>query len=162
VPDPLRLGKTYDTKLLHLGVYPGCKTQFDAAASPLLRPEYRVMLIAPDQYWVLGGEPELESRLRSAIRSDIGCVTNLDQARALFSIEGEAARTLLSRLVPIDLDPSIFPVNAFAQTGIHHVGGLLLRASEDRYELLVLRTYAASTWEVLLDAARPFGYEILK
>jgi methylglutamate dehydrogenase subunit D len=164
VPDLLRLSKTYDTKLLHLGVYPGpgCQARFDAAVASVMGPQHRIMRIAPDQYWVVDGETDLEVRLRSAMPSDAGCVTCLDQARARFSIEGEGTRELLSRLVPIDLDPLMFPVNAFAQTGIHHVGGLLFRASEDRYELLVLRTYAASTWDVLLDAARPFGYEILK
>jgi len=36
---------------------------------------------------------------------------------------------------------------------------LILRSSEERYELFALRTFAASTWDVLLDAARLFGYE---
>jgi heterotetrameric sarcosine oxidase gamma subunit len=63
--------------------------------------------------------------------------------------------------VAIDLDPTVFPLCGFAQTGIHHVAGLLLRAREDRYEFLAPRTFAASTWEVLLDAARSFGYELV-
>jgi sarcosine oxidase subunit gamma len=118
------------------------------------------MRIAPDQYWVLGGGSELGARLRSAIPADGGCVTSLDGARTRLLIEGPAARALLARLLAIDLDPKVFPLRGFAQTGIHHVAGLLLRSSEDRYELLVPRTFAASTWEVLLDAARSFGYEI--
>ena len=72
-----------------------------------------------------------------------------------------AARAFLGQLVPIDLDPTVFPVHGFAQTGIRHVAGLLFRASEERYELLALRTFAAFTWEVLLDAARPLGYDIV-
>jgi sarcosine oxidase gamma subunit len=63
--------------------------------------------------------------------------------------------------VAIDVDPMVFPIGGFAQTGIHHVAGLLLRASEDRYEFLAPRTYAASSLEVLLDAARSFGYEFV-
>jgi sarcosine oxidase subunit gamma len=118
------------------------------------------MRIAPDQYWVLGGESGLDTRLRSAIPADSGSVTSLDGARTRLLIEGPAARALLSRLVSVDLDPTVFPVWGFAQTGIHHVGGLLFRVSEDRYEFFALRTFAASTWEVLLDAARSFGYEI--
>ena len=80
-------------------------------------------------------------------------------------LEGEApflsehAHLLPSR-GKIDLHPTVFPVGGFAQTGIHHVAGLLLRASEDRYEFFALRTFAAFTWEVLVDAARPFGYQI--
>ncbi len=119
------------------------------------------MRVAPDQYWVLGGESGLDARLRSAIPADAGCVTSLDGARTRLLVEGRAARTLLGRLVAIDLDPTVFPIGGFAQTGIHHVAGLLLRANEDRYEFLAPRTYAASTLEVLLDAACSFGYEIV-
>jgi heterotetrameric sarcosine oxidase gamma subunit len=119
------------------------------------------MRIAPDQYWVLGGETGLDARLRSAIPADAGSVTSLDQARTRLLIEGTGARALLGRLVAIDLDPTVFPVCGFAQTGIHHVAGLLFRASEDRYEFLAPRTFVASTWEVLLDAAHSCGYEIV-
>jgi sarcosine oxidase subunit gamma len=131
----------------------------DSSVCAAAAAEHLIMPIAPDQYWVLGGESGLDARLRSAIPDDAGCVTSLDGARTRLFIEGPSARALLGRLVAIDLDPTIFPVRGFAQTGIHHVGGLLLRASEDRYEFFALRTFAASTWEVLLDAAHSFGYE---
>jgi methylglutamate dehydrogenase subunit D len=169
----VRLGEVGDTRLLQLGVYPGGLARVAAGVLSILggplpdssvraaaAADHLVMRIAPDQYWVLGGESGLGARLRSAIPADGGCVTSLDGARTRLLIEGPAARALLGRLLAIDLDPKVFPVHGFAQTGIHHVAGLLLRASEDRYELFVPRTFAASTWEVLLDAARSFGYEI--
>lgn len=175
----LRLGEITHTHLIQLGVYPGGAARVAAGVLPILgeplpdssvcaavtgdQGDYLIMRIALDQYWVLGGGEDsvLEERLRSAIPTDVGCVTSLDGARTRLLVEGQAARALLGRLVAIDLDPNVFPVNGFAQTGIHHVGGLLLRVSEDRYEFFALRTYAASTWEVLLDAARPFSYEIV-
>jgi methylglutamate dehydrogenase subunit D len=170
----VRLGEVADTRLLHVAIYPRSGARVAAAVLPVLggplpdspvravvAGSHLIMRIAPDQYWVLGGESALEARLRSAIPADCGSVTSLDGARARLLIEGRAARAVLSRLVAIDLDPTVFPVWGFAQTGIHHVGGLLLRVSEDRYEFFALRTFAASTWEVLLDAARSFGYEIV-
>lgn len=170
----LLLGEVADTRIVHVGVYRDGATRVAAGVLPVLGgglPEssvhaaaagdHLIMRIAPDQYWVLGGESGLEARLRRAIPADAGCVTSLDGARTRMFVEGEPARALLHRLVAIDLDPSVFPIGGFAQTGIHHVAGLLLRAGEDRYEFLVARTFAASTWEVLLDAARSFGYEIV-
>jgi sarcosine oxidase subunit gamma len=172
----LRLGEVANSRLLHIGIFPGASARaaVAAAASALLGgslPEspvraaaagnHLIFRIAPDQYWIVGGgEHELEASLRTAIPADAGCVTSLDGARTRLFIEGPRARDLLCRLVPIDLHPTVFPVGGFAQTGIHHVAGLLLRAHEDRYEFFALRTFAAFTWEVLLDAARPFGYEI--
>jgi heterotetrameric sarcosine oxidase gamma subunit len=170
----LRLGEVAETRLVHLGVYPGGAAQVAAEVLPVLGgrlPDssvraaaaggHLIMRIAPDQYWVLSGESGLDARLRSAISSDAGSVTSLDGARTRLLIEGRPARALLGRLVAIDLDPTVFPVSGFAQTGIHHVAGLLLRASDDRYEFFAPRTFAASTWEVLIDAAHSFGYEIV-
>jgi sarcosine oxidase subunit gamma len=170
----LRLGEITHTHLIQLGVYPGGAPRVAAAVLPILGEplpdssvcaavagDHLIMRIALDQYWVLSrsGDSGLDDRLRSAIPADAGCVTSLEAARTRLLIEGRAARALLCRLVAIDLHPTVFPINGFAQTGIHHVGGLLLRANEDRYEFFALRTFAASTWEVLLDAAHSFGYE---
>ena len=168
----VRLGEVPNTSILHIGVYPGADAAARVAAgasavlggtlpdSPVRTAtagDHLIFRIAPDQYWVVGGgELALEARLRAAIPADAGCVTSLEGARTHLFAEGPRARDLLSRLVPIDLHPSVFPVGGFAQTGIHHVAGLLLRANEDRYEFFALRTFAAFTWEVLVDAARPF------
>jgi methylglutamate dehydrogenase subunit D len=170
----VRLGEVTDSRLLHLGVYPGGAARVAARVLPVFGDRlpdssvraaaagnHLIMRIAPDQYWVVGGEPGIDARLRSAIPSDAGCVTVLDGARTRLLLDGRAARALLGRLVAIDLDPAAFPIGAFAQTSIHHVAGLLLRANGDRYEFFAPRTYAASTWEVLLDCAHSFGYEIV-
>lgn len=170
----LRLGEAANSHLVQLGVYPGGEARVaaevltvlggrlpDSPVSAAVIGSHLTMRIAPDQYWILGGESGLETRLRRAIPAEAGCVTSLDGARTRLLLEGPAARTLLGRLVAIDLDPAVFPISAFAQTGIHHVAGLLLRANEDRYEFLAPRTFAASTLEVLLDAACSFGYEIV-
>lgn len=170
----LRLGAIAPTPLIQLGVYPGGAARVATALLPILggglpdspvlaamAGDQLIMRIAPDQYWLVGGDSGLEARLRSAVPADAGCVTSLDGARTRLTVEGPAARTLFSRLVAIDLHPTVFPLHAFAQTGIHHVGGLLLRVGEDRYEFFALRTYAAFMWEVLIDSAHPFGFDIL-
>jgi methylglutamate dehydrogenase subunit D len=174
---PVRLGEMTNTDLFHIGIYPGAGAAARVCASvsailggPLPDSAVRaakagnhlMFRVAPDQYWVTGGgEPALETRLRTAIPADAGCVTSLEGARTRLFIEGPRARDLLGRLVPIDLHPTVFPVSGFAQTGLHHVAGLLLRADENRYEFFALRTFAAFTWEVLVDAARPFGCPIV-
>lgn len=174
--DPaVRLGEVVNTRLLHIGAYPGGAARVANGAAAVLggalpdsavriatAGNHRIFRIAPDQFWVLGGEePALEARLRVAIPADAGCVTSLEGACTRLFVEGPRARDLFGRLAPIDLHPTVFPVGGFAQTGIHHVAGLLLRASENRYEYFAPRTLAAFTWEVLVDAARPFGYEIV-
>jgi sarcosine oxidase subunit gamma len=169
----LKVGEVRGTQLIQLGVYPGGAEEVLAAVLPILGElpnssskattfaDALILRISPDQYWISGGPSDFEARLRHAIPPTAGCVTSLEGGRTRLFIEGHAARAVLRRLVAVDLDPPLFPVQGFAQTGIHHVGGLLLRAGQDRYEFFALRTFAASTFEVLLDAARPFGFEIV-
>ena len=42
----------------------------------------------------------------------------------------------------------------------HHTGMLLDRRGRERFELYVLGTFAASIWDVLIDTALPYGYEV--
>lgn len=172
--ESLRVGEAPIASLVHVGLYPGARARAAAQLATVLGgnlPESTVqagtardhllLRVAPDQYWILGDAPELEGVLRAAVSPTDASVTSLDGARTRLIIEGPSARALLAGLVAVDLHPDVFPIRGFAQTGIHHVGGLLLRVSEERYDFFALRTFAASTWEVLLDAARPFGYEIV-
>ena len=68
-------------------------------------------------------------------------------------------RDCLAKGISIDLHPSVFPIGAFAQTRLHHTAILLERSGDIRFELYVLRTFAVSIWEWLIDAALPFGYD---
>jgi heterotetrameric sarcosine oxidase gamma subunit len=67
---------------------------------------------------------------------------------------------MLAKLLSIDLDPAVFTVGQARQTALHHTGVLCERSAEDRYDLYVMRTYAVSTWECMVDAALVCGYEI--
>ncbi len=118
-----------------------------------------VFRIAADQYWVVTPDPSLVTTLALAVPADAGTVTPLSESRTRLVIEGPDSRTVLSRLVALDLHPGVFSIGHFAQAGVHHVGGLLYRAAADRYEFFALRTYAVSIWEVLADAALPIGYD---
>ena len=134
------------------------------AASPHLEtasPAHRLYRIAEDQYWLVTQDPAAAAALARAIAPQVATITALNHARIRLVIEGAAATALLARLVTIDLRPTAFPAGCFAQTGVHHAGVLLERSGAERYEMYVLRTYAVSTWEWIVDAAMPFGYDII-
>lgn len=169
----LRLGEAPLGSLVQVGVYPGGAPPVtlpailggplpESAAAAARMGSHLVFRIAADQYWVRTTDTALGGRLRAGLSSNAASVTPLDGARACIIIEGPAARDLLGRLVAVDVHPSVFEVGRFAQTPIHHIGGLLHRATAERYEFIALRSFAASTWEVIEDAARFFGYELLE
>ncbi len=170
----LQIGEVRGWALAQLAVFPGREAPLAAAVEPLLGAGalaaragavqrtaaaclYRT---APDAYWVVAPESALISRLAVAAPMSAGTVTCLSHSRVRLRVEGPAARAVLACGISVDLHPRSFPVGSFAQTALHHTGVLLECCAPQRYELYVLRTFALSLWEWLLDAAAPAGYQI--
>ena len=78
----------------------------------------------------------------------------------LIKISGEKVRLLLNRHLPLDLRDNIFPINSSASSAIHHVSVKLFRINKNDYNLLIPRGFALSIWEILLESASQFGFEI--
>ena len=121
---------------------------------------HRLYRIALDQYWVISLEEGTGRALERAVPADLGTVTVLSGARICLRLEGAAAADVLAHQVALDFDLTQFPAGRFAQTGFHHTGVLLDRRGRERFELYVLGTFAASTWDVLADTALPYGYDV--
>ena len=121
---------------------------------------HRLYRIAADQYWVVSLEEGVGRALEQAVPADSGSVTVLSGARVCLRLEGAAACAVLAHHVALDLDLTQFPPGQFAQTGIDHAGVLIDRRGRERFEVYVLSTFAASTWDVLIDTALPYGYEV--
>jgi sarcosine oxidase subunit gamma len=169
----LRLGEAPLGSLVQVGVYPGSEALIRTAAPALptgalpestraaLRCEGAIAFrIAAHQYWIRSVSSNLAEQLRASLPEHAASLTPLDGSRTCILIEGPAARSLLGRLVAVDVDSDYFGIGHFAQVPIHHVGGLLYRAASDCYEFIALRTFAASTFEIIEDAARFYGYDI--
>ncbi|MEL7166568.1 MAG: sarcosine oxidase subunit gamma [Pseudomonadota bacterium] len=61
---------------------------------------------------------------------------------ACVSVEGDAARDVLARLVPVDLHPDTFKRGHTARTLIQHMNGSVTRLGPDRYLVMVFRSMA--------------------
>jgi heterotetrameric sarcosine oxidase gamma subunit len=121
---------------------------------------HRLYRIAADQYWIASPDEGAGRALEQAVPAGSGTVTVLSGARVCVRLEGRAVCALLSHHVAIDLDLKEFPIGRFAQTGIDHAGVLLDRRGGECFELYLLSTFAASTWDLLVDTALPYGYSI--
>jgi sarcosine oxidase subunit gamma len=115
---------------------------------------------APGQYWLVTTDITLDRALRAAVPALDGSVTPLSHSRVRLAVSGPGARVLLAKGISVDLRPERLRVGDFVETGLHHTGILLHRAGEDRYELYLLKTYAVSQWEWLIDAALPLGFDV--
>ena len=123
--------------------------------------ETAVLWTGPERWMVV--EPEtrdLGELLARHCAPEIAAVTDQGHARTAIRIGGRAARSLLSKLCTLDLDPLAFPQGSSAQTVMGHIGILLHCRAETSFDLFVYRGYAVSAWETIVDAALEFGCQI--
>lgn len=98
------------------------------------------LLWAGRSAWMASGVPGLADTLAARLRGR-AAVTDQTDAWCGLRLSGPAARAVLARLCPLDLDAGAFPDGATARTDLAHVAGQITRAGEG-FELMVPRSYA--------------------
>ena len=111
-----------------------------------------MMRIEPLKWWIIGSDVP-------ALSSDDGTSLDLSHSFTHLEISGPRASLFLNRHLPLDLREMYFPVNSVASSAIHHVSVKLWR-SDTGYHLFIPRGFALSLWEMFLETASQFGYEI--
>ena len=108
----------------------------------------------PLKWWLFNKEIEVSEQI----------ATILDMSHAFTGIEikGDNSSLFLNRHLPIDLRARNFPDLSSASTAMHHVSVKLFKRSSNNYCLYIPRGFALSIWEILLETADQFGYEVLE
>jgi heterotetrameric sarcosine oxidase gamma subunit len=106
----------------------------------------------PLKWWLLGSTINLPENLGTSLE--------LSHAFTSIKVSGETSEILLNRHLPLDLRLENFPIHSSASSAIHHVSVKLFRLSAKEFNLFIPRGFALSIWEILLQSASQFGYEI--
>ena len=112
-----------------------------------------ILRIEPLKWWVIGVDD-------INIEFEKGTIVDLSHAFTSIEIKGESVKNLLNRHLPLDLRDLSFPINSIASSAIHHVSVKIWR-TDLGYRLFIPRGFALSIWEILLETASQFGYEIV-
>jgi sarcosine oxidase subunit gamma len=171
----LRLGEVCGRQLVQIAAFPATlgplQRVLEAYVEGALPPRIgevqvagkrRLLKTAPEQYWIMAPDgDDLVGELQAAVPPEIGAVTPLSHSRSCIFVEGSKARELLAKGVALDFHPDEFRRGQFALSALHHTTVLIHRSDTDRYEVHAMRTFAVSVWEWMIDAALPYGYEVL-
>ena len=111
-----------------------------------------IMRTEPLKWWVLGSDLPLLS-------TEDGTTLDLSHSFTQIEISGPSTTVFLNRFLPIDLREKSFPINSVASSAIHHVS-VKLWYSKEGYNLFIPRGFALSLWEIFLETASQFGYEV--
>ncbi|WP_299381162.1 sarcosine oxidase subunit gamma [uncultured Kiloniella sp.] len=86
----------------------------------------------------------------STVRNDLGeavYLTDQSDSYVMIRLSGINSRRLLSRICPVDIHPSVFPVGSVARTIMEHLGATIIHEGEDSFLLLSARSSAHSFLE---------------
>ncbi|MGB8713749.1 MAG: sarcosine oxidase subunit gamma family protein [Onishia taeanensis] len=122
--------------------------------------ERSIQWMSPDEWLLIvpGGEEfDIERRLREALGDAHFAISNVSGGQTVLELEGEAAREVLMKSVAYDVHPRHFPVGKGVTTVFAKASVILRRPSEERWELVVRRSFADYTYRWLLDAGEEFG-----
>ena len=111
-----------------------------------------ILRTEPLKWWVIG-ENIIE------VAAEEGTVVDLSHAFTSIEITGDSVRDFLNRHLPLDLRDHSFPINSVASSAIHHVSVKVWKTNGG-YRLFIPRGFALSLWDIFLETASQFGYEI--
>jgi heterotetrameric sarcosine oxidase gamma subunit len=109
----------------------------------------------PESWLAISDNPIFPENFSTAVRK-LAAVTDQSDGRSLFRVTGPHIRSILAKLVPIDLHPEIFPLDATALTLADHVGIQLWQEDDGAFVLACFRSYAGALHHALVEAAQEF------
>lgn len=99
---------------------------------------------------------DLERGFREALGSQHYAVVDVSSGYTVIDIEGANVRAVLASGCPLDLHPRAFAEGQCAQTHFFKAGITLCRNGDDRFQVIVRRSFAEYGCLMLLDAAQPY------
>ena len=122
--------------------------------------ERSIQWLSPDE-WLLvvpGGEEfALEGKLREVLGNAHYAIVNVSGGQTLIELEGEKARELLMKSTSCDVHPDAFPVGRGVTAVFAKASLILRRPSEERWELVLRRSFADYCYRWILDAGEEYG-----
>ncbi len=159
---PITLTAMNETALLHVLTREGSALGRDDIAAALSGVgAFDVRAAGPGQWFAVGDAPLAPGGFADIEKALAGKAHAVDQShgRVRIAVAGKSAAAMLCKGIAVDLDATEFPVGRSVMTLAGHLGVLLTRTGDERFELMVLRGYALSLWESLVEMGLEFGVE---
>lgn len=115
----------------------------------------------PGQWFVVGDAPLSSADVFAKAAQLDGSASIADQShgRVRIAISGTAVETVLAKGTAVDLSIEQYPVDRSAMTLIGHISALITRTGPDSFEIMVLRGFAESLWDELIEMGLEFGVD---
>ncbi|MEM9732297.1 MAG: sarcosine oxidase subunit gamma family protein [Pseudomonadota bacterium] len=149
------------SSLVQVQAWPETLAKVEKAIAKETGKDDRIMPSGPGRWLIEADEEGLEDKLRGAIGTQWGAVTDLTHGRVVVTISGEKATWVLASGFALDFSLKTFPVGATRLSHHHELNATLFRTGESSFDLYVFTSYAGGFWHWITNAAREVGYEVV-
>lgn len=125
------------------------------AHGAILEGKHSALWLGPNRWLFLSTE-DCRAVLHKAL-DGIAAVIDQSHGRTVLELSGPSVTALLSKGCSLDFHPSAFPPGRCKATYFAHLSVLIQRLEEQRFRLYLPRSFAASGWEWVLDAASEYS-----
>jgi len=118
-----------------------------------------IQWMSPDEWLIIvpsGQEFAAEAALRGSL-SGHHAVMNTSGGQTVLELSGPCVRELLMKCTPYDVHPRNFPVGKGVTSVFAKSSAVIRRVGEERWELVIRRSFADYLFRWILDAAEEFG-----
>lgn len=119
--------------------------------------EKGICWMSPDEILVLCPYAEVDAAVAAMERTISGShhlVADVSDARALFFVEGPAAREVLAKLTPADVSPDGFSTVRFRRTRLAQVPAAFWMRDAETFEVICFRSVAGYVFDILRLSAQ--------
>ncbi len=107
----------------------------------------RMVWTGRDQAFLIGVAPDAGLAVHAAL-------CDQSDGWAALRLHGDGCADVLARLTPLDLSLTSFAAGHCARSALQHVMAILIRPEATLFEILVMRSFAATAWHDLTEAMR--------
>ena len=128
------------------------------------RRDVSMLWLGPDEWLVVTPDnrvERIERSLQGALDARLGALTDVSHSRAILSLSGPDAQSVLAKGCPLDFHPRVFGPGRCAQSRLAKCQVLIHQTGDaPMFEIYVMRSFAEYAWTWLMDAGQEFGVRI--
>ncbi|SMC40030.1 sarcosine oxidase subunit gamma family protein [Rhizobium sp. RU36D] len=121
--------------------------------------EVSVRRCGPAEWLLVSEAIAPESLVRDLAAIGAGRASFLEQSngRVVMSLSGPKVRAILAKCTAVDVHPDVFALGSSTNTLFCHVPVNLSRVDHDRFEIIVMRSYAGFVFDEVMEMGREYA-----
>lgn len=123
----------------------------------------QIMWLAPDEWLIVvasGSEYDVEQKLRSNLKVHFA-VSDISGAQTIIELSGSNVIELMKKSTGYDLHLDNFPVGKVIGTTFAKAGAHILRVSEDKFQMVIRRSFSDYIWLWIQQSSQEYGLSIV-